>query len=392
MNVDTEITIPCLGDIVPAVRARLVRYCAHFTGEPGVAEDLAQQALLEAWQGEHKLHDPKMYERWLFGVARNICLRWMRRRARDTSRLMSLHDDSNEIGAGPEAWLADEADLEVELERDELARLLDRAMGLLPEATRSVLVERYIEESPQAEVAARLGLSEGAVEARLHRGKLALHRVLTTQFRNEAASYGLVDSDHGGWQETRIWCPGCGRHRLLGALYPEAGELSLRCPVCCCERGGYNSVTTSPGLFDGLKGYKPAMSRMMASVHRYYRPTLATGTASCRGCGRPTRLRFGSPNYIEPWRATPYAVYVKCEYCGAISDCTLMGLALSVPQTRRFWREHPKMRVLPEREVDVQGTPALVTTFESVTGMGRLDLISARDTFQLIGVHGTLDE
>jgi RNA polymerase sigma factor (sigma-70 family) len=79
--------------------------------------------------------------------------------------------------------LADDFDLEVDLERDDLAWLLDRALALLPPETREILVQKYVEECPQADVAARLGLTEGAVEARLQRGKLALRRVLTTDVR-----------------------------------------------------------------------------------------------------------------------------------------------------------------------------------------------------------------
>ncbi|MBI3971765.1 MAG: sigma-70 family RNA polymerase sigma factor [Chloroflexi bacterium] len=79
--------------------------------------------------------------------------------------------------------------MELELERAELADLLDRAMALLPPETRLVLVERLIEQIPQAEVALRLGLSEGAVEARLHRGKLALRR--------RGAAPGRPEHPHG---------------------------------------------------------------------------------------------------------------------------------------------------------------------------------------------------
>ena len=45
-----------------------------------------------------------------------------------------------------EESLADTFDLEVELERQELIELLDRAMSLLPEDTRAALVKRYVDE------------------------------------------------------------------------------------------------------------------------------------------------------------------------------------------------------------------------------------------------------
>ena len=116
-------------------RRRLVRLCATLSGSRDAAEDLAQETLLEAWRNLHKLHDPAGADRWLSAIARNVCLRWARGRGRDADRLAPLTDDD----AAP-----DDLDVEVELERAELAELLDRALGLLPARTRDVLVQRYV--------------------------------------------------------------------------------------------------------------------------------------------------------------------------------------------------------------------------------------------------------
>ena len=61
-----------------------------------------------------------------------------------------------------------------------------------------------------------LGDNHGSLKKRVERGKLALKRVLTTDLRAEALSFGLIASGAESWQETRNWCPGCGRHRLEG--------------------------------------------------------------------------------------------------------------------------------------------------------------------------------
>ncbi len=218
-----------MADLVSTEREVLVRYCARYTGVPDVAEDLAQQTLLQAWRHEHRLRDPQARRGWLLGIARNECLMWARSRSRDPSRFTGL--ERTEAREAQDR-LADDFDLELELERDDLARLLDRAMALLSTEVREVLVRRYVEESPQAEVAAHLGLSEGAVEARLRRGRLALRRVLSTKMADEAAGYGLISPRDAGWEETRIWCPSCGQRRLEGWLRPAEGKLYMRCPGC----------------------------------------------------------------------------------------------------------------------------------------------------------------
>ena len=76
-------------------------------------------------------------------------------------------------------------------------------------STRAALIGSYVEETPQAELAARLGLSEGALRVRLHRGKLALRQALTPA--------NAIDAQDG-WQATRIWCPFCGSRRLESRL------------------------------------------------------------------------------------------------------------------------------------------------------------------------------
>ena len=137
--------------VSPEERIRLVRLCAALTGDREVAEDLAQETLLEAWRHKHALWDQNRYTYWLSGIARNVCLRWLRERRRDTAHLItpsrSQHTQNAQL-AELEDSLADDLDIEVELERRELVELLDRALALLPAETRIALVEHYVEESP----------------------------------------------------------------------------------------------------------------------------------------------------------------------------------------------------------------------------------------------------
>ncbi len=60
-------------------RDRVVRLCARLCGFPDVAEDLAQETLLEAWRSRDRLRNPEMRAQWVSGIARNVCRRWHRR-------------------------------------------------------------------------------------------------------------------------------------------------------------------------------------------------------------------------------------------------------------------------------------------------------------------------
>ena len=62
--------------------------------------------------------------------------------------------------------------------------------------------------------------------------------------------------------------------------------------------------------------------------------------------------------------------------------------ALELLVGQAFWREHGRIRTLPDRDVEAAGGPAIVSRFESATGSAKLEVVFARDTLEVIGVHG----
>jgi RNA polymerase sigma-70 factor (ECF subfamily) len=369
-----------------AEREELVRYCARFTGDAHAAEDLAQQTLLEAWRHERELRDPASRRAWLFRIARNTCVSWARGRRREASRLVSA-GGADPNAPGPLERTADDFDIELELERRDLVELLDRALAMLPPEARAVLAHRYVEESPQAEMAARLGITEGAVEARLHRGKLALRRILSTELADEALAHGLISRADGGWEGTRIWCPACGRRRLEGWFRPAEGKLYMRCPGC--SHSGAHLIHSKLGDgFRDVRGYKPAVSRVLGVIHDLFRVRGRDGTAPCPACGEWLPVRRGTPPWVPPRYADPESIYVRHAGCGGYDAETWYSLTLSLAEARRFWREHPRMRFLREREIEFAGSPAVVTGFESLDGAARLEVVSLRDTLEVVSIDG----
>jgi hypothetical protein len=321
---------------------------------------------------------------------------WVRRRRRERARLAPAHAtdatgarsaaDAGERSLG--APLPAAFDVEVELERAELAVLLDRAMALLPPQTRRVLVERLVEEAPQARVARRLGLTEGAVEARLHRGKLALRRLLNTELREDAAAYGLVDPEREAWQPTRIWCSVCGQRRLWGRA-GAGGYLHLVCRGCwgrpdyCLTEGRVGA------LLDGVRGFKPAYNRVLRSFHRAFAGGIAGRMVACPRCGAPGPLEVGPPGTLGPASGWGYReLRRRCPRCGPVSGPgSVAGVASSLPAARAFAGQRGRVRALPEREVEAGGVPALVASLEGVAG-GRLDVLLVRDSLRVLAVHG----
>jgi RNA polymerase sigma factor (sigma-70 family) len=358
-------------------RRRLVGLCAAVSGDRAAAEDLAQETLLEAWRNRHKLHDPAGADRWLTAIARNVCRRWARTRGRD----------AGVIPVGDQVEVADELDVEVELERAELVDLLDRALALLPPATRDVLVHRYVHDSPHAEIAARLGVSEDAVAMRLSRGKLVLRAALASQLRDEATAYGLVVAEDG-WRETRVWCSSCGDRKLQ--LRRDDAIVAFRCPGC-----GPNSHATEVSLenrfFVDLVGDLIRPSAILARTSAWSRRYFALRAPSCTGCGRGVQIRRYVRDDVPPGQVSRHGLFAECDACGVCVSCSAGGLALAAPDAWRFRRRHTRTRFLPLQEVERSGTRAFVVRIEDALGSAGVDVLLEHESLRLLGASETAE-
>jgi RNA polymerase sigma factor (sigma-70 family) len=382
-------------------RARLVRLCARLTGNSGVAEDLAQETLLEAWRNQQKLSiedhtDQERRVKWLLAIARNVCLRWGRSHGRDLAHLAqytlsAARDDEQPLDL--DELPASVNSLDIELERDELAQLLDRALALLPPTTRAVLIERYIHESPHSEISERLGLSEDTLVQRLYRGKLALRRVMENELNAEAAAYGLVDPlcpDEPGplEQEMRIWCPICNKHRLTKYYDPADNRIAFTCPSCW----QLASQPQSP-LWSSLRSPKAVLNRQLAYLSDYYWRAINSGAVVCPDCHHVAHARVVGPQgvpeafYSMHGRKLSHGISWRCDVC-QIEECNLLPhLTIDVPEAQQFWRTHPRMFWLPEREIDYAGQSALLSGFQSYSDSARLDIVYQPDTLKILGIH-----
>ncbi|GHO92807.1 hypothetical protein KSF_028550 [Reticulibacter mediterranei] len=391
----TQTSLSISQEVLSQERVSLVRFCTSLTGNPSVAEDLAQETLLEAWRNLHKFsasssqnadEQQTHLHQWLFAIARNVCLRWGRAYHHDLANVVPFAQyvsDSEEQG-DIEETLSSSFDIEVELERDELARLLDRALTLLPPVTRAVLIERYIHESPYAEIAERLGLSEEALAQRLHRGKLTLRRLLSTDFQAEATSI-IPQIKNEQEQETNIWCPMCNNARLT-KYTASSSIVGFKCPACW-----HIAVLNRPEVWGALQNPKAILNRQIQVLGQHYWQAVDTLQAQCLWCRSPLQVRIVQAEDIPANHLLRFhrstCIYLVCTHCDYQEYNSLPHMTLNVPEASQFWRKHSRMHWLPAREIDHSGVPVWVSSFQSAADSARLDVLIQRSTMRVLGIY-----
>lgn len=154
------------GGIVRRWQSRLVNLAWRFCRDRTAAEDMAQDAFVSAFRGLRTFRGESTFSTWLTAIALNSYRSWLRDR-----QPVSVSVDL--------ARLADRRPPPTaEVEDRERASTVQHAVARLPPRYRDPIVLFYFQEMDLAETARVLGLREGTVKARLHRGRHLLKRRL----------------------------------------------------------------------------------------------------------------------------------------------------------------------------------------------------------------------
>lgn len=142
---------------------RLVGLCTRLTGDRGLGEELAQEALARAFAALGSWRGDAAFRAWLTRVAVNACRDWRKAGAR-AERPAELDPAALATTLDPERVAAGR----------ELGEALAAAIARLPPANREAFVLFHVEGLPYEEIRRVTGASVTALKVRVHRARQAL--------------------------------------------------------------------------------------------------------------------------------------------------------------------------------------------------------------------------
>jgi RNA polymerase sigma factor (sigma-70 family) len=177
-------------------RASVLGLCRRILDSESEAQDVAQEATLQAFLGLETLREPAQFGAWLHSIAANLARYRLRQKRRRP--LLSLESLGGSSERGTDRLLADTAPgpEEVRLARELHDEVLE-AIRDLSVANREVVVGYYLQGYSYTELAELLGVPVSTIKGRLHRGRRQLEPSLAPVARQVLRIAGkekLVDT------------------------------------------------------------------------------------------------------------------------------------------------------------------------------------------------------
>jgi RNA polymerase sigma-70 factor (ECF subfamily) len=160
--------LPAFEEIVRRHQRRVYGVALRIVRSHAVADDVAQDAFLRAWQSLDRFELGRPFGPWVCRIAANLAVNHVRSPVSREDPLPEGHGETRAAGGNPLDAVLD----------GEAQELLQEALEALPPEQRAVFVLRAVEEMSYAEIADALELSPGTVMSRLFRAREKLARAL----------------------------------------------------------------------------------------------------------------------------------------------------------------------------------------------------------------------
>ena len=161
-------------ETLSTIRPALHRYCARMTGSVLDGEDIVQDALFDAYRKLETLDESRPLSPWLFRIAHNRCVDFLRRRG--------VRIEAESVVA------AEPALVEPELPLGNVVKVaIEHLVIHLPPMERACVLLKEVFEYSLQETAELTGSTVGGVKAAIHRGRTKLAEISEPSFKPRQA-------------------------------------------------------------------------------------------------------------------------------------------------------------------------------------------------------------
>jgi RNA polymerase sigma-70 factor (ECF subfamily) len=174
--------VPTESELAARYWDRIRLFATRRVNDAALAEDIAQETLrrvIEALRAG-RVQNTDAIAGFVFQTAKHVCMHAHRSAGREARAMQRLHDPSDADAAGPDAL--------THLVSEERRRRVRTALEMLSPEDRDLLRAVYFAQVDMAELAAKLGLSPGALRVRKHRAVQRLAAALGARQTDETLS------------------------------------------------------------------------------------------------------------------------------------------------------------------------------------------------------------
>src|SRR5437763_8872188 len=240
--------------LVQRYRRPLLAYCRRVLLPDARAEDTLQQALLQAWLALQRGDGVRDARAWLYRIDRNTALNALRSSGYDYAEL-------SEALSGADAPHED-------LDRRIAVREALAGLAALPGQQREALLRTAVEGASHADVAAEMGVSEGALRGLVYRARASLRTAVTAVTPLPLASWAAGAAGHGGGAVAEL-AVGGGTAGVVGVL-AKGGAVALTAGVLAAgvgtvEQHRHGHRDGAPPSHRAASAAEPASTRLVVA-------------------------------------------------------------------------------------------------------------------------------
>jgi RNA polymerase sigma-70 factor (ECF subfamily) len=171
--------------IVEHYQKPVFNLCYRMLGDPGEAEDAAQETFLRVYRSIRRYDESRTFTTWLLSIAAHYCIDQIRKQRMN---LISMEDmnfvEPSDETPGPESALS----------RSEEQKRIRGLLNNLHPVDRAAVVMYYWYDFSYDEISQALSLSNSAVKSRLHRARQEMTQAWMDQ---NPQAYSVERSPHG---------------------------------------------------------------------------------------------------------------------------------------------------------------------------------------------------